>query len=119
MVQELSRPGNIFLGVVTTPDRVRAVSTIRPVESGYITYASLGQISEAIGPFIVWADLKLRREEGLTTINVGTIVAGYLTGQFHPQFTGRIPLLPGDSLLLAAISNTLVEVYATIRFERA
>jgi len=119
MPPELQRPGNIFLSVTTTADRARVISTARVVEQGFISYASLGLVSAIPAPLVIWGDLRLLRDEALTTYIMGTIAAGYISGQFSPMFTGRIPLLPGDSIQVGALSSVAVQVTATIRFERA
>ena len=117
-VGQLSKAGIILLTVDVTADKVVTVSDTRAIEEGYITFATIGLQSLIVEPFQLWATLRLIRDEGLTGIFYGTICYGYISSSFGPFFTGRLPVFPGDSLVLSGISNTALSLFATVRFER-
>lgn len=116
---QITKQGIILLTVPTTTDKLKGASIARSLETGFITFASIGAISVIFRPFQVWAELLISRDEGLTGFFYGTICQGYLSASNLPWFTGRIPLFPGDEIRLGAIADIATTVAATIRFERS
>jgi hypothetical protein len=117
--EQLTKTGIILILVELTADKVRSVSAGRELEKGYITFASLGLFNAAPRPFQTWGELHLARIEALTSIILGTICYGYVSAQFTPFFTGRLPVFPGDILSLSGISDTLQTLSASVRFEES
>ena len=118
-VEQLTKQGIIFLTAALPATKARSGSAERPVERGYITFASIGSIALTFAPFQVYASLRLIRTEGLTDLSYGTICYGYVSAEFTPYFTGRIPVFPGDILIMAGMSDVATTIAATIRFEEA
>jgi len=114
----LQTTGNIVLTLDTLSDKTRVVSLDRIIETGYITFAAIGTITLNIGLLRIHADLRLLRTEGLTEYFAATIVQGYIQAPHIPMFTGRIPIMVGDTLRFSAIADIATSLIATIRFER-
>jgi len=117
-VTQALKQGIILLTVASTDDKTTTSGAARTLETGYITFASIGAVTAIFRPFQVWAHLTMIRTAGLTSFFSGTICQGYLSAPNTPFFTGRIPLFPGDEIQLSVIADVATTVAATIRFER-
>ena len=112
-----TKTGIIYLAVRTNVARTKVGSIERLIEKGFISFAAVGTTIETRHVHQTWAQLRIFRREAGSAIFPCAIAAGYVDTQSTAIFTGRLPVYPGDSLILEAMSTAIVDVSAIIRFE--